>query len=432
MIYDRDLREILFGHYSVHGNQWYYKGYNTLEEFLSDYKNQKEKIESLELSQTMPRSDLHKLKPILASNQNITKLQKSWGFLGPKFMKELCKVLGQNTIITELYLRHNHFIDDEDLEGRRQAVQFKFDHHDRYDNTRLDITLSNASFYWVERFEENERNSTCCFSRTDRRLEAMKILSSYLENNNTLTSLNLQSNALDHHHIKELCSSLKRNHKLRELNLSCNNIDMLGLKYITNMLKHNKSLTSLEIWGCGYIFEQNSDQWQTLVQVISENNTLSKLDIVDQIIKKQKKLGEELAQALQKNARTAIQTAFMMGFHKRLGKMSSLSSLKSSAIMDNNVLRLVFDFAGCQESSIKMPDSEDVIEIVLPSQLSLQPSSTAMQSAPKPILSQYQKKSTGNVKLIEIYNEDEKESDKIKNENLKNPEDDKTLPGVVC
>ncbi|CAF1365267.1 unnamed protein product [Rotaria sordida] len=65
-----------------------------------------------------------------------------------------------------------------------------------------------------------------------------------LQNNTTITDLDLPENEIDFHGAQYLAVVLLRNHTLTSLNLNCNNIGLHGLQNLANAL-HSNQVTSV-------------------------------------------------------------------------------------------------------------------------------------------------------------------------------------------
>ncbi|HBC71321.1 MAG TPA: hypothetical protein DCZ38_00870, partial [Coxiellaceae bacterium] len=72
-------------------------------------------------------------------------------------------------------------------------------------------------------------------------------LKKYLEENPTVTTLNLFSNDIGPEGAKALAGVLKENKTLTTLNLGSNNIDSEGAKALAGVLKVNTTLTTLDL-----------------------------------------------------------------------------------------------------------------------------------------------------------------------------------------
>ncbi|CAF1690938.1 unnamed protein product, partial [Adineta ricciae] len=73
----------------------------------------------------------------------------------------------------------------------------------------------------------------------------MKFLCHFLENNKTITTLNLSFNQIQDDGAKYLADVLKQNQKLKTLDLRSNRIGNIGAQQLEIALKQNKTLEKL-------------------------------------------------------------------------------------------------------------------------------------------------------------------------------------------
>jgi Ran GTPase-activating protein (RanGAP) involved in mRNA processing and transport len=130
--------------------------------------------------------------------------------------------------------------------------------------------------------------------------EGVKALAEALQENKSLTSLNLGGDAYGINDIgvegaKALAQALQENKSLTSLNLALNNIGAAGAKALAEALKVNKSLTSLEL-GVNKIGAKGA---KAIAQALLKNSSLKTLNLrINNICAKGAKA---LAHALQEN-----------------------------------------------------------------------------------------------------------------------------------
>lgn len=99
-------------------------------------------------------------------------------------------------------------------------------------------------------------------------------LSEYFKNNSVLTHLDLENNNIENDVFIELLDSLKNNSVLTHLNVKNNKIGILGIKFLSSFLEKNNSLYSLNL-SYNYV---NSEIY-SLVEALKKNNSLKVLNL---------------------------------------------------------------------------------------------------------------------------------------------------------
>lgn len=106
------------------------------------------------------------------------------------------------------------------------------------------------------------------------KINDVRRLADHLVTNNTLRTLNLRWNEIDHDHMSSLYMVIERNTSLTSLDLSYNKINVSELFHA---LKSNNSLTSIALRSCDFGLCDAS----SLAEVLLENKTLQKLNLGD-------------------------------------------------------------------------------------------------------------------------------------------------------
>ena len=120
-------------------------------------------------------------------------------------------------------------------------------------------------------------------------------LKKYLEENPTVTTLNLFSNDIGPEGAKALAGVLKENKTLTTLNLGSNNIDSEGAKALAAALEVNKTLTTLNLSDNNI----GPEEAKALAEALEVNKTLTTLDLFHNNIGPEG--AKELAEALKVN-----------------------------------------------------------------------------------------------------------------------------------
>ena len=125
--------------------------------------------------------------------------------------------------------------------------------------------------------------------------EGAKLLADALQQNRTLTSLNLAGNQIGDEGAKALAEALTQNRTLTSLSLGANNIGAEGVKALADALKQNRTLTNLDL-GANNIGAEGAKE---MAGALQQNRTLTSLDLGNN------EIGDEgakvLADALKQN-----------------------------------------------------------------------------------------------------------------------------------
>ncbi|XP_008838335.1 leucine-rich repeat-containing protein 74A [Nannospalax galili] len=128
----------------------------------------------------------------------------------------------------------------------------------------------------MEMLQENYYLQELNLSNNDLGLEGAKIISDFLqENNSALWKLKLSGNNFSEESAALLCQALSSNYRIRMLNLSHNQFSDVGGEYLGQMLALNVGLQSLDLsWNNFHILGATA-----LCNGLQTNVTLKKLDI---------------------------------------------------------------------------------------------------------------------------------------------------------
>ncbi|MFA6037134.1 MAG: hypothetical protein WC748_03305 [Legionellales bacterium] len=229
---------------------------------------EKPNLESLAISNYItPRA----LKPIFTALEKNTSLKEftlQYSYIDAIDMGLLSKALGKNTTLTSLCLSHiNNF----------KEVQY-----DNKTQDDSDINLNDSN--------DLERDKT-------RGIHASKMAELFeaFTANNTIVTLDLNSNNINDNSVAQIGLLLKKNSGLETLNLTNNPIGVEGLKYIADGLEKNYILTQLML-DKAY---ENSDEYRLIQTRLLRNRkhyseTLkSRIDGIKKIDKKLDKINSK-------------------------------------------------------------------------------------------------------------------------------------------